>query len=620
MQLRKILLPFLLVFFALIFLVRIFYLQLINHSYKNQAIENSIKKVYIYPERGYIYDRNNVLLVANKISYDVMVIPREIKNIDTLSFCKLLKIKKAKFITKLNKAKKYSKRIPSTFLKQLSKEDYAILQEKMYQFKGFYIQKRTLRNYPINSAANALGYLSETNNKIIKKDPYYKQGDLIGVRGIEKRYEKDLRGIKGVKRYNKDWLNRIKGAYKNGEQDTLAKNGRDLKLTLATKLQQYGEYLMQHKRGAIVALEPKTGEILALISAPSYNPNNLVGRKRAKYSTQYLNDKFDKPMFNRALQAQYAPGSTFKIVNALIGLQEGVITPNTSFICHHGYRYGKRAKEFMGCHCGVNGKVSFQKSIYKSCNTYYCNVYRDIIEKYDSPNKGIDTWSKYVKSFGLGNYMGVDLPEGRKGRIPNGDFYDKFYPSFRWRAVTTISNAIGQGQVETTPIQLANVTAAIANRGYYYTPHIVKNIKGKELDSTFTIPKQTNIDKKYFAPVIDGMEEVYKKGTGKYAQIKGINICGKTGTVQNYIKKDGKKIALPDHSIFIAFAPKENPKIALAVFIENGGYGSQFAAPIASLMIEKYLKNKISRPELEIKAIRSLEDIYKKQVKDTIIE
>ncbi len=600
---------------ALLFTGRLFYLQIINNSYKNRAVENSIKKKYLYPERGYIYDRNGTLLVANQTSYDLMVIPKDVKEMDTIEFCKLINISEKDFKKRLKRAKRYSNRAPSVFLKQLSKENFAYLQEKFYKYSGFYIQKKAIRNYPINSAANVLGYISEVNENLLKKNKYYHQGELIGVAGVEKSYEKTLRGRKGVKRYQTDTFGRIINSYKNGSQDTLAQNGKDLTLTIDSKLQQYGEKLLQNKRGAIVAIEPKTGEILTLVTAPSYNPNDMVGRKRSKFSTKYINDKFDKPMFDRSLQAQYAPGSTFKMINGLIGLQEKVITPASSYVCRHGYRYGRRKNEFMGCHCGTNGSVNFNRAIYRSCNSFFANAYKKSIEKYPNSKIGMDNWSSHAKSFGLGNFLGVDLPVGNKGVIPDSKFYDKFYPSFRWRAVSTISNAIGQGQVETTPIQLANMTAAIANKGYYYTPHVVKKIKDSVINTKFRTKKYTTIDSTFFNPIIKGMYDVFEKGTGRFAKVKGIDICGKTGTVQNYIKVDGKKVALADHSIFVAFAPKDNPKIAVAVFIENGGYGSAYAAPIASLIIEKYLKGDISRKELEKRIQQaSLYDEYNKQL------
>jgi len=583
---------------GLIFIVKLLYLQVLTDEYKKKAERISIKKKITFPERGFIYDRSGKLLVANQTSYDVMIIPREVKPLDTLEFCSFLKINKEQFIKKYNKAKRYSPRLASVFVKQLAKEDYAYLQEKMFKFEGFYIQKRSIRDYPIKHAANVVGYIGEINRKKLNKDNYYQQGELIGINGVEKQYETYLRGKKGIKWFQKDNHNKIIDSYKNGTLDSVAKIGRDLTLTLDIDLQIYGEQLMKNKRGAIIALQPKTGEILALVTSPSYDPSLMVGRKRAKYSSLFLNDKINKPMFDRGLKGQYAPGSPFKIVNALIGLQEHVINLNTKVLCRGSYRYGKRKHAVMKCHCGTHGNVKLDRAIYNSCNSYFSNTYKQIIEKYDSPEEGMDNWSNKVKSFGLGNYLGTDLPQGDPGFIPDSKYYNKNY-KFKWRAVTSISNAIGQGQVTTTPIQLANMTAAIANKGYFYTPHIVKNIKGVALDSKYTTPKKTAIDSIYFNPIIEGMFHVFKKGTAKYSQVKNIEICGKTGTVQNYIRQNGKKIALADHSIFIAFAPKDNPKIALAVFIENGGYGSQYAAPITSLMIEKYINGKTFKPYIE---------------------
>ncbi|MEE9349220.1 MAG: penicillin-binding protein 2 [Flavobacteriaceae bacterium] len=616
MKSRGNLLIFFTILTGLVFIVKLFYLQISSDKYKNKADGIAIKKEFIFPERGYIYDRNNVLLVANQTSYDVMIIPKKVKALDTLQFCKLLKITKEDFIKRHKRAKRFSNRLASVFLKQLAKEDYAFLQEKMHKFDGFYIQKRSIRNYPIKYAANVLGYISEVNNTLLKKDKYYHQGELIGHTGIEKQYEKDLRGIKGIQHFQKNKHNKTIGPYKNGSLDTLPVIGNDLTLTIDIVLQQYGEQLMKNKRGAIIALEPSSGEILALITAPSYDPNLMVGRKRSKYSTKFLRDTLNKPMFDRGLKGQYAPGSPFKIVNALIGLQEDVISTDSKFTCKKGHRYGVRSVAFMKCHCGSFGQVSFSKAIYNSCNSFFANTYRKIIEKEESSANGLDKWSAHVKSFGFGNFMGVDLPVGDRGRIPDGKFYNKYYPTFKWKAASTISNAIGQGEVETTPIQLANMTAAVANRGFYYTPHIVKKIKGKQLNSKYTIPKHTSIDEKHFSPVIEGMFEVFEKGTGKYSKVKGLDICGKTGTVQNFIKRNGTKIEMEDHSIFIAFAPKENPKIAIAVFIENGGYGSVYAAPIASLMIEKYLFGKTNKPYKEkelFEDVKLLEE-YKKLV------
>jgi penicillin-binding protein 2 len=544
-----------------------------------------------------------------------MVIPRDVEPLDTLEFCGLLNITKEDFIKSYNRAKVYSPRIPSIFLSQLSKEDYAYLQEKMFKYKGFYIQKRFLRQYPLTTSSNVVGYISEVTPGAMEKNSYYQLGELVGYQGVEKQYEEMLRGKKGVNFIQKNRFNKEIGPYKNGIYDTVAVPGKDITLTLDAVLQQYTEKLMQNKRGGIVALEPSSGEILALVTTPSYNPEMMVGRKRSKNSVLLFNDSIKKPMLDRSLQAQYPPGSPFKLINALIGLQEKVITPQTPFYCYHGYRYGSGA--FMKCHCGVVGApISLNTGIYRSCNSYFSNVYRKSIEKYSSPAEGMDAWSNHVKSFGLGNYLGYDMPVGQKGLIPDADFYNRMYPNGGWRAITTISNAIGQGEVSTTPIQLANMTAAIANRGFYYTPHILKKVGDSTIaDKKYTSPKYTTIDAENFEPVIEGMFNVFEVGTARASRIEDIEICGKTGTAENFKRIDGKKIQFTDHSIFIAFAPKENPKIAIAVFIENGYWGSRWAAPIASLMIEKYIKGEVKREYLEKRMFEgSIEEEYAKQL------
>ena len=603
---------------GLIFIGRLFYLQILNNSYEKLSENNAIKIKYEYPARGFIYDRNNVLLVANQVSYDIMVIPRETNLKDTTTFCNLLHISKKTLKKQLKKARRYSTRIPSVFLKELSKKNFGALQEVMYKYKGFYIQKRILRKYPIKSAANVLGYISEINESQLKKLPYYQQGELIGASGVERRYEKVLRGQKGISYIQRNRFNKEIGPYKNGKLDEKAIPGKDITITIDTKLQQYGEKLLQHKRGGIVAIEPGSGEILALVTSPSYDPNLLVGRQRSKNFTKLFLDSVNKPLYDRGLLAQYPPGSPFKLADALIGLQEKVITPQTTFLCFHGYRYGKRPNEFMKCHCGIyDSPINLDLGIYRSCNSYFANVYRRIIEKYPTPSLGIDVWNKHLKNMGFGNYLGSDLTTGKKGFIPDSKYYNHYYPLKNWRAVTTISNAIGQGEILTTPIQLANFTAMIANRGYYFTPHIIKKIKGSAIAKAFTTPHYSGIDKSNFAPVVQGMLDVYEKqGTARYYKLKDIAICGKTGTAENFKRVNGKKYQFEDHSIFIAFAPKDNPKIALAVFVENGGFGSVLAAPIATLMIEKYLKGSASRPYLE-KAIiaRNLQPLYNKQLK-----
>ena len=615
---RKLLLYLVVVSVGIIYTGRLSYLQLFNENKvaTNFLNDSAIKTVYDYPERGFVYDRNGKLLVANQPSYDVMVVPREVEKFDIEEFCNLLNISPEEYEENLTKAKKYSWRIPSVFVPQMSKKEYAFLQEKMHRFKGFYIQKRSIRNYQTSVGANVLGSIGEVSNADLQKNPYYQSGELIGKTGIEKSYEDVLRGIKGVKYIQKDIHNNVIGPFENGIHDTLPVNGKDIQITIDSKLQEYGEKLMINKRGGIVAIEPSSGEILALVSAPSYNPNLLVGRQRSKNYSELHYDSINRPLYDRGLLAQYAPGSPFKTLNALVALQEGVITPQTTYTCHHGYYYG-RSNRKMGCHCG-SGKRNVINGVAKSCNAYFANAYRQIISKYDSPREGMNVWSNHIKSFGLGDYFNNDLSTGRKGRIPTGDYYtDQYFKHDRWHVLNTISNAIGQGQVELTPIQLANMTATIANRGHYYTPHIIKKIDGEDIDDPhFTDPKYTTIAKKHFEPVIEGMHDVFsmeKGGTARFLNVPGIEICGKTGTAENFTIIDGKKTQLTDHSIFVAFAPKDNPKIAIAVFVENGYYGARWAGKISSLMIELYLKGEVTLKDMEKLVLeKSLEEEYAK--------
>lgn len=606
---RKLLLLTLVVFVGIAFIARLYYLQVYNSKNYNPLNDTAIRKVFTYPKRGYVYDRNGELLVANQPSYDVMVIPREVEEFNISEFCSLLKITEEKFHKTIEKAKNYSPRLPYVFLSNLSKDDYAVLQEKMRKYDGFYIQRRSIRTYQKTIGANVLGDIGEVNQSIINKDGYYRKGDLIGKQGVEKTYEKILRGIKGTKFIQKDRFNRDIGPFENGKNDTIAKPGKDITITIDSKLQEYGELLMKNKRGGIIAIEPGSGEILALVSGPTYNPNLLVGRNRSDNFNKMLKDSIANPMFDRALQAMYAPGSPFKAINALIALQEGVVTPDDKFRCNLGFKYGNRR---MGCHVH-RSPANMNIGIYESCNAYFGNVYLKIMDKYDSRVDAMNKWSNHVKSFGLGNYLNNDLSVGQPGKIPNSDTYDRNYGKGKWYPTFSISNAIGQGEVLATPIQLANMAAAIGNRGHYFTPHIIKNIEGDTIPSKFTKPKYTTIDKKHFEPVIQGMFDVYNKGTAEMLKVKGIEICGKTGTAENFAIIEGKKTQLTDHSIFVAFAPKDNPKIAVAVFIENGYFGSRFAGKMASLMIEKYIKNEISRIDLENFVLyHSLEHEYKK--------
>ncbi|MBE7629934.1 penicillin-binding protein 2 [Tenacibaculum piscium] len=615
---RSFLLLFLITLVGLIYIGRLFQLQIIRGANPNPIQSSAIKIEYDYPERGYVYDRNNKLLVANQLSYDVMIIPKNVTSLDTLEFSKLLKIDKKSFKKRYKKAENFARWLPSVFLKQLAKEDFAYLQEKLPKYKGFYIQKRIIREYPIKIGANILGFIAEVNEQKAKTNNYYEQGELIGKLGVEKQYETVLRGVKGRKFFKRNNLNKITGSYKDGKYDTLAVTGKDLTLTIDSELQAYGELLMTGKRGGIVAIEPKTGEILALVTAPSYDPNLLVGRKRSPNSVKLFNDTVNMPTFDRGLQAMYPPGSPFKILNGLIGLQEEVIDENFGVYCHHGYRYGSGKSQFMGCHCGITGRpIHLKTAIAKSCNSYFATIYKKIIDKSGDPKEGMDTWNKHVESFGLGNFLGYDLPVGRKGMVPNTEFYNKWYKN-RWRSTYTISNAIGQGEILTTPMQLANMTAAIANKGYFHIPHIVKKINNKAIiDTTYTIKRNTTIDPKHFPIAIEAMHEVFTKGTARRYQVKDIEICGKTGTSENKTKMvDGKKVQAKDHSIFIAFAPKDDPKIAIAIFVENGGYGSTIAGPVTSLLIEKYLRGSITNKHLEQRMINmSLQKEYDKLIK-----
>lgn len=612
---RKLLLLAIVLITGVVFAGRLFYLQVYDTSFQQLSENNAVKVIYDYPQRGYIFDRNGNLLVSNQPSYDVMVTPRDVKSLDTLELSKLLKIPKEELVRTLKKARVYSPRLPSPVIPQLTKEEYAYLSEQMYKYQGFYIQKRSLRDYQVKHSANVLGYIREVDERIINKNPYYQMGELIGMQGVESQYEEVLRGVKGVKYVQKDRFNRDIGPYKERIFDTLPERGHDITLTIDTILQQYGEELFKNKRGGIVAIEPATGEILALVTAPYYDPSLLVGRDRSRNFTKLWYDTIAKPLFDRGLSGEYPPGSPFKTLTGLIGLQEGVIDTEEKVLCRGGYVYGKGVK--MGCH-HHNTPLSMVSGIANSCNAYFCTVYRRTIEKYPTPQEGIDNWRRHLVSFGLGEYTGHDMPSGRKGLIPDSKYYNKYYqfPKYKWYATATISNAIGQGEVNLTPMQMAHFTAVIANRGEYYKPHIIKSIKGVDtIPKVYTEKYTTTIDREHFDPIIEGMNGVYnlQGGTARNLKVPGIEICGKTGTAENYTKIDGKRVQLTDHSTFIAFAPKENPKIAIAVFVENGYWGGRWAGRIASLMIEKYLTGEITRTDLERYVLEgSLESEYAK--------
>ncbi|MGM0550546.1 MAG: penicillin-binding protein 2 [Bacteroidota bacterium] len=588
---RRHIIIFLIFVMAFIYLVRLFSLQVVDSSYKLSASNNVLRYVTQYPARGLIYDRNGKLIVYNEAAYDIMVSPRQLEAFDTTEFCALLDVESAFVRMRLQEAFDYSSYKPSIFLKQLSSERFARLQEKLYQFPGFFVQPRTLRKYASPIAAHLLGYVGEVNDRRIEAEPYYKSGDYIGISGMEKSYEKVLRGEKGVNVFLVDVHNRIKGPFEEGRYDKNARMGANIISSIDADLQAYGEKLMSNKIGSIVAIEPSTGEILSLVSSPDYDPALLVGRQRTQNYRKLQNDTL-KPLFNRALMAQYPPGSTFKVVNALIGLEEGVVRPRSEYHCNYGYYSNGH---HVGCH-GHKSPLDLIESIQMSCNAYYCNVFRNILDnpEYENIYESFNKWRSYLDDFGFGQESGVDLPNELKGIVPSTEFYDSYYRHNGWKSITVVSLAIGQGELGTTPIQMANMTAAIANRGYYYSPHIVKEIEGEpSLDTVYKRKHNIPIDSAHFETVIEGMDlavngEPGSGSTARSAHMEGITICGKTGTAEN---PHGE-----DHSIFVAFAPKDDPQIAIAVYVENGGFGSRWAAPTARLMIEKYLTDSISQP------------------------
>ena len=569
---------------ALILVLRLFYLQVLDSTYKENATKNVLREVIQYPSRGLIYDRNNTLLVYNKASYDLMATPREMSAFDTLWLTNGLNVSIGEIRASISAARNYSMYKPSVIVSQIPHEKYAYFQEQIYRLKGFFFQSRTIRDYSISHAAHALGYIGEVTPEMIKKDHYYDMGDYIGITGIENAYEKKLRGIKGVQYFLVDVHNRIQGSYREGRHDTASIAGENLTTSLDIELQIYAESLMRKKKGSIVAIEPSTGEVLLLLSVPDYDPGSLIGSERGRNYSVLASDSL-KPLFNRALMAQYPPGSTIKMAQALIGLQEGTLTVNTSYICSMGYHSGNLT---VGCH--HDGYISFINSISLSCNAYYCYVFRSILEK--SGNNAVrgsyDEWRDYMMQFGFGRTLGTDFPNELRGLLPSSDWYEKnVFRGSRWRALPIISLSIGQGELGITPLQMANYAAIIANRGFYYIPHIVKKVGENPPDDKFLQMNQVNINSLYFSYVVEGMEKVVEPGgTAAMSAIPGIGYCGKTGTAQN---PHGA-----NHSVFMAFAPSQNPRIAISVYVENGVSGARYAAPIASLIIEKYLNDSIS--------------------------
>lgn len=571
------------VFAALLLVIKLFSIQVIEDTYRLSADNNVLRYVTQYPARGLIYDRNEKLMVFNQAAYDLMVVPAQTGNMDTSLFCSELGITEEFFRERMKTAVSYSRRAPSVFLKQISAETYAQFQEKMFMYPGFYVQPRTLRKYSKPIASHLLGYVSEVDENIIKQNPYYKPGDYIGKLGIEEAYESELRGARGIKIYMVDVYSRVKGSYADGSFDTMAVQGADIISTIDLDLQEYGEQLMKNKTGSIVAIEPATGEILTLISSPCYDPGLLVGRIRSENFSRLQSDTL-LPLFNRAFMASYPPGSTFKPLNGLIGLQEKVIYPGTEFGCDNGYL-------FVGCH-SHKSPLDLEGAIMNSCNSYFCQTFRRILENpaYESVAEAYEKWKNYLNEFGFGRRLSSEFVNELPGTVPESSYFDRYYGKDKWKALNVISLAIGQGEIGTTPLQMANMTATIANRGFYYTPHIVKSIgKRKSIDTAFTTKHTITIDSVNFESIIPGMEAAVNGeagATARIAALQDIVVCGKTGTAEN---PHGE-----DHSVFIAFAPKENPKIAIAVYVENAGFGATYAAPVASLMIEKYIAGQIS--------------------------
>lgn len=573
---------------AAVLVGKLFYIQCINGEYKVNADNNSMVYDYIYPPRGVIYDRNGEILVGNKVCYDILVTPKEVQEFDTLALANALCIPDSLVRSKMEYYRKNRKSIgfrTLPFLKQVSSEVYMRFAEEEYRYPGFSSQVRSVREYPFNAGGNLLGYISEVNANDIKKHPEYKSGDYIGKTGLEAAREADLRGEKGYHIYLRDSRNRVQSSYMNGEHDKPAMPGHDIITTIDAHLQQYGQQLMEGKTGSVVAIEPSTGEILAMVSSPGIDVEVLsdIGKY---YGEIAKNPR--KPMFNRTVMASYPPGSVFKLVNGLIGLQEGVLVPSNSYPCNGGYAYSSSRK--LGCHAH-SSPLAFRDAIATSCNGYFCYVLRNVLEnkKYGSIQEAFDVWREYVLSFGFGHKLGSDFPSELGGNIPTSNFYDRIYRK-RWKFPTIVSLSIGQGEIGATPLQIANLAAIMANRGYYYIPHLVKDSEGIEIDPKYHERQYTKVDTTHFAVAVEGMYMAVNGGgsaggTAFRAAIPGLEVCGKTGTAQN---PHGK-----DNSVFICFAPKDNPKIAVAAYVENAGFGATWALPVASLMLEKYLNGEI---------------------------
>ena len=574
---------------VIVYTVRLFVLQIMSDDYRKSADSNAFLKKIEYPSRGVISDRNGELLVYNQPAYDIMVVMNEAKDrLDTLEFCQALGISKAYFIKRMNDIKDrnknpgYSRFTQQLFMAQLSNNDFSVFREKLFRFPGFYIQQRSIRQYQYPYAAHVLGDVAEVSESDIENDDYYQAGDFIGKLGIERYYEKQLRGEKGVQILLRDAHGRIKGKYQNGMYDSRPVAGKDLTLSLDIKLQALGERLLEGKIGSIVAIEPATGEVLCMVSSPTYDPRLMVGRQRGK-NHKILAANVWKPLLNRSIMGQYPPGSTFKTSQALTYMTEGIISPGTAFSCAHGF-------SFKGLHVGCHGHgspLAIVDALSTSCNACCCwGLYYMIgnRKKYRSAHDAMNVWRDYMVSMGFGYKLGIDLPGEKRGLIPNGDYYNNAYKG-SWNGLTVISISIGQGEVNLTPLQIANLGATIANRGYYITPHVVKKIRGEALDSAFTVKHYTKASRSSYDWVVSGMRSSVIKGTCKAANRSDYLVCGKTGTAQNRGQ---------DHSVFMGFAPMDDPKIAIAVYVENGGFGADYGVPIGSLMMEQYINGKLS--------------------------
>lgn len=599
---RKYIIGGLILFVAFIFTIRLFSLQVIESSYKLSAESNTRRMEILYPARGLIFDRNGLTIANNQPSYDLRIAPYQLEEFDTLGLCTILGIDIQSLRNGIKKTIEYPEERRNAFIKQISPATFGKLKEKQYKFPGFYFSTRTLRKYPREIASHLLGYVGEVDSSNIKLDSYYELGDYFGVSGVELTYEQYLRGEKGRKYKQIDVHGREKGSYRDGRFDSDAEAGKDIYITIDANLQEYGELLMHNFKGSIVAIEPSTGEILTLVSAPSYKPSLLVGRLRQE-NYELLRKDTLKPLFNYAIQALYPPGSTFKPVNALVALNEGVIVNSTSFLCFRGFH----AKGIsIGCH-EHKTPLDLPHAIQNSCNAYFCNVFIRIIDDRDfkSNEEAYANWRNHLVSMGFSDPLGIDLPYEKGGFIPKPVYFDRYYGKGRWKALTILSMAIGQGEVLTTPLQIANLATTIANRGYFYTPHVIKKITGEEsIDKKYTTRHKVSVDSTYFNVVVKGMELAVSEagGTALIAKSSKFIVCGKTGTAEN---PHGE-----DHSVFMAFAPKDNPKIAIAVYVEHGKWGSTYAAPIASLMIEKYLTDSIA-PERKWLETRMLESKLK---------